>query len=83
MSTIEVKDNSKMAVTQIKNIASSIAAYYNDRDESVRVLFKKKDRTSVLQKKHNLTTGRLSIMENSAIACFAKRREFFSEFFFA
>ena len=48
MSTIEVKDNSKMAVTQIKNIASSIAAYYNYRDESVRVLCKNKDRTSVL-----------------------------------
>ena len=48
--TIEVKDNRKRAATQIKKIETFRAAYHSDRNESIRVPRKKKDRTGVLHK---------------------------------
>ena len=51
LSKIEVKDNMKMAITQIKKIASSRSAYLSDSDRSVRTPRKKKSilGASVLQ----------------------------------
>ena len=51
LSKIEVKDNRKMASTQIKNIAYSIVASHSYSNESVRVPRKKKARTGVLRHK--------------------------------
>ena len=48
MSTIEVKDNSKRAATQIKRLATSKAASSSDSNRFVRVPRNKRVRTGVL-----------------------------------
>ena len=48
LSTIEVKDERKIAAVQIKNIASDKAASLSGRNESVRILRKKKFNTGIL-----------------------------------
>ena len=49
LSTIEFKDNSQRAATQVKRLATSIAALVSsDSNESVRVPRKKRVRTGVL-----------------------------------
>ena len=51
--TIEAKDNSKRAATQINKIVTLIAESHSDINESVRVFHKKRDRTDVLaNRKH-------------------------------
>ena len=49
LSTKKVKDNRKRAVNQIKRIATSRSASHSDRDESIRVPLKKRDRTGVIK----------------------------------
>ena len=47
VSNIQVKDNRKRVETQIKRLETSHAAPNSDRDESIRVLCKKRVRTGV------------------------------------
>ena len=49
LSKIEVEDERKRAVAQIKNIASARAASLSDRDDLARIPRKKKARTGVLR----------------------------------
>ena len=48
LSTIEVKDNRKRAVTQINMIATSKLACHYDSNEFIRVPCKKRARTGVI-----------------------------------
>ena len=49
LSTIKVKDESKIASVQINNIASAVSASLYDRDESMRIPMKKNSKPGVLR----------------------------------
>ena len=69
LSTIEVKDNRKVAATQINNISYTISASHSDSDKSIRVPRKEKSRTGLLHNNPNINSPKRHGTQSHCMLC--------------